>query len=238
MEKLKACALGCKVSIIEYVDEYIKLMSERGACQKVADLINKYAEAELYSAGNIRNYYRFYKGKDKLAEIQPPWTGQYESYTPQKYIDSVKQVMGDIDLDPASTQKANERIKAKKIFDIKENGLMQKWFGRVFLNPPYKQPEIGLFISKLITEILSGNVIEAILLTNNNTDTRWFTEALIVSELICFTNHRIKFEIDGEKPTYPTTGQVFFYFGKNEKKFIEIFSDQGVILCEMNHQKQ
>jgi hypothetical protein len=85
LEKLKACALGCKVSIIEYVDEYIQVMSERGACQKVADLINKYAEAELYSAENIRHYYRYTKGLKKVGQSDPPpWTGQYESYTPQE----------------------------------------------------------------------------------------------------------------------------------------------------------
>ena len=227
-EKLKACALGCKDSIIQEVDKYIDLMSERGACQRVASDINAYAKAELYSAQNIRDCYRINKGLNKVVKSSPqPWTGQYETYTPQEYIESARIVMGSIDLDPASNKTANENVKATEYFDIGQDGLSRDWHGNVFLNPPYKQPEIRLFVDKLQYQLSKGNISQAILLTNNSTDTKWFHQASELS-IICFPNHRIQF-IVGDKRTQPTTGQAFFYFGDNKKGFKKEFSKYGII---------
>ena len=50
--------------------------------------INNYARAELYSARNIRHYYRYSKGLDKVDDFRPPWTGQYESCTPKEWFET------------------------------------------------------------------------------------------------------------------------------------------------------
>lgn len=228
-EKLKACAIGCPTTIVSMVDEYKSCqISERGSCQKVAIETNKYANAELYSAQNIRDIYRNTKGLNKVVESSPPWTGQYESYTPEKYIESARIVMGSIDLDPASNEQANETVKASKYFNIDDDGLAQNWFGKIFLNPPYKQPEIENFIIKLTKEYSSESIDEAILLTNNNTDTDWFKIASELS-IMCFTDHRIKFELRDGKTTQPTTGQIFFYFGENKEGFKQEFKAHGLL---------
>ena len=86
------------------------------------------------------------------------------------------------------------------------------------------------FIEKLIAEFKNGNTTQAILLTNNNTDTGWFHSAIAVSTAICFTKGRINFyKYDGTE-TQPTNGQSFFYFGNDTAKFIEEFSEYGVVL--------
>lgn len=67
-----------------------------------------------------------------------------ERYTPGDFADAARNVMGGIDLDPASSFLANQTIKAKKYFGTgKRNGKIvfvdgfwQKWRGRVWLNPP------------------------------------------------------------------------------------------------------
>jgi len=158
------------------------------------------------------------------------WTGDPESYTPEKYIESARRVMGSIDIDPASNAFANQTVKATIYYNEKNNGLDKPWKGNVFLNPPYKHPEIRLFVDKLIAEIQAGHTNQAILLTNNNTDTQWFAKAAKVSTLICFTFGRISFyKPDGNTLTQPTNGQAFFYFGANFQKFIEEFSQYGLI---------
>jgi len=163
--------------------------------------------------------------------IATKWTGDQESYTPEIYIESARSVMGSIDLDPASSDKAQEIVKAKKYFTKLDNGLIQKWEGNIFLNPPYSHPEILQFIEKLLNDLRDGQ--QAILLTNNNTDTNFFHKASKRASAVCFTKGRINFYKEDNSKTYPTNGQVFYYFGNNRKSFIEHFSSFGMIMVAL-----
>jgi len=69
-------------------------------------------------------------------------TGQTEWYTPAQYVELARSVLGEIDLDPASSPEAQKVVRAKKFFDKNIDGLKQNWDGRVFLNPPYEQPDL------------------------------------------------------------------------------------------------
>lgn len=98
--------------------------------------------------------------------------------TPPEFIEVVRSVLGDIDLDPASDAEANERVKATSFFSKEDDGLKHDWVGRVFLNPPggrldpytlqpTKSPvkavsSVALWWAKLIYELQSGRVTEAV----------------------------------------------------------------------------
>lgn len=150
-----------------------------------------------------------------------------EMFTPAKYVEAARRVMGGIDLDPASCPAAQEVVKAKSYFTKKDNGLEKEWTGRVWLNPPYSQPWVTKFIDKLMLDL--GKVSQAILLTNNATDTIWFHAAEKQAKLICFTSGRIKFidAVQGEK--MPTNGQTFFYYGNDHSRFASVFKEFGFI---------
>lgn len=60
-----------------------------------------------------------------------------EWYTPSLYIEAARQVMGGIDLDPASCAVADQTVKATNYFSQEEDGLAQTWHGRVWCNPPF-----------------------------------------------------------------------------------------------------
>jgi hypothetical protein len=92
----------------------------------------------------------------------------------REHIERAKQVMGGIDLDPASCEMAQKTVQAGKYYTAEQNGLLQPWEGRVWLNPPYAQPHIVNFTAKLIASYDSGDVTDAIALTGNFTDTAWF----------------------------------------------------------------
>lgn len=156
-------------------------------------------------------------------------TGDNEWFTPARYIDAAREVMGAIDLDPATHLVAQETVQAERFFTEADNGLSQSWGGRVWLNPPYAQPLIGQFVSKLVGELRLGAVSEAILLTHNYTDTEWFHAAEAACNLICFTRGRIRFVDPDGNECSPTQGQAFFYFGPNDEQFRSVFSAFGFV---------
>lgn len=156
-------------------------------------------------------------------------TSEEEWYTPAMYIKAAKDVLGTIDLDPASSLAAQETIQAKRFFTAEDDGLIREWPGHIWLNPPYTQPLIEQFVDKLIDEYISGHITEAILLTHNYTDTAWFHKAEAMASRLCFTRGRIKFVNPEGKEAAPTQGQAFFYLGNNPERFSEVFSAFGFI---------
>jgi len=157
-------------------------------------------------------------------------TGENEWYTPAEYLELARKVMGAIDLDPASSDFGQETVQALEYFTPVQNGLQRDWHGRVWLNPPYSQPDIGYFVSKLISEFGAGHVTTAILLTHNYTDTGWFHEAAGVSSAICFTRGRVKFHDEKGTVAAPTQGQAFFYFGEDIAAFVAHFQAVGFVV--------
>ena len=152
-------------------------------------------------------------------------------HTPPLVIEKARLALGGaIDLDPASNREAQECVRAEKYFSKVDDGLTREWFGRVFLNPPYAQPDIELFIDKLIGELAASRVTAAILLTNSFTGTKWFSRAARAATAVCFTTGRIRFIApDGEKLASPALGQVLFFFGDDAQRFAAAFGDVGVV---------
>jgi hypothetical protein len=70
-------------------------------------------------------------------------TGENEWYTPARELEAARAVLGEFDLDPACSHRAQATVRAKKYFTVEDDGLAQDWHGRVWLNPPYEQPHIG-----------------------------------------------------------------------------------------------
>lgn len=167
--------------------------------------------------------------KRKNAQFRTSFSGENEWYTPLIYIDAVRQVLGEIDLDPATSEFGQDRIRAKHYFTPKENGLVQPWIGKIYLNPPYSQPLIAQFIEKAVEEYGNKHVTEAIVLTHNYTDTKWFHQIETVAACICFTLGRVRFEKSDGQIASPTQGSAFFYLGSNPEKFRQIFEEFGFV---------
>jgi phage N-6-adenine-methyltransferase len=156
-------------------------------------------------------------------------TGNNEWFTPAQYIEAAREVMGEIDLDPATHPVAQQIVRAISHYTAADNGLVQPWHGRVWLNPPYAAPLVGQFIAKLVDEVTARNVAQAIVLTHNYTDGAWFHHAESAADLLCFTRGRVKFvDPDGDE-CMPTQGQAFFYYGPHGDRFRNVFSQFGFV---------
>lgn len=148
----------------------------------------------------------------------------FECYTPARYVDAAREVLGDIDLDPASSAEANETVRAATYYDEEADGLEQPWFGRVFLNPPYGRSLTARFAVKLTEEYGEGHVDAGILLINAyGLDAHWFQP--LFDGVLCFTDHRIPFYGGG-----PTFGSLFVYLGRSPAQFAEVFGEFGNVV--------
>jgi phage N-6-adenine-methyltransferase len=157
------------------------------------------------------------------------FTGENEWYTPAPYVEAARACLGAIDLDPASSAAAQATVRAARFFTRDEDGLRHEWRGRIWLNPPYAQPDIVHFVDKLLAEVNAGRATEAILLTHNYTDTGWFHAAAGQCAAICFTRGRIRFVGASGEIAAPTQGQAFFYFGAGPDRFRGSFGSFGFI---------
>lgn len=157
------------------------------------------------------------------------FTGENEWHIPKEYIEKVKTVFGKSDLNPTTYDVAQETVQATTNYTIITNELDKNWNGNVFVNPPYSTADVVAFMDKFIEEYNSGQITQSIILTNNSTHADWFHKIMKIAQLACFTDGRVKFYHQEKKPNI-THGQVFFYIGNNENKFIEEFKDLGLIM--------
>jgi ParB family chromosome partitioning protein len=155
-------------------------------------------------------------------------SGCYEWYTPRSIIELARKVLGQIDLDPASCETANKVVKATRYFTEEDDGLVQEWKGRIWLNPPFDRSLIVAFTNKLSYEYLAGNVEAAILLCTTANDTKWWQYIASVADVVSLKAGRVKFWADGDRELELIQPQSFMYFGQDVNKFRSVFGHPDV----------
>lgn len=157
-------------------------------------------------------------------------SGNNEWYTPKEYIEAARRVLGEIDLDPASSDEANTVVQALNYYTIEDDGLAQAWRGRVWMNPPYASDLIGKFTERLAHHYQHRDVEAAIVLVNNATETRWFQSLAEHATAICFPLKRVTFWSPNGSTGAPLQGQAILYLGSHTNDFIEQFWDFGLLV--------
>lgn len=153
----------------------------------------------------------------------PSDTGD-DYYTDSRIIAAARDVMGGIDLDPASHPAANRIVKANLIHTIATNGLVHPWKGRVWVNPPFHKWD--LWTPKIIAEWKSGRVDRmCVLCATRSLTARSVAPMLAASDGLCILDGRVPFW--GPLAGSPDDGHAIVYFGSNSSEFAVGFLPLG-----------
>ena len=140
-----------------------------------------------------------------------------EWYTPKNIIDE----LGDFDLDPCAP--TEQFYTANKCYTKEIDGLSQEWVGRVWLNPPYKNPIIGKFLCKMSEH---GNGIA--LIFNRMDTTLWHEVIFPTATALKILRGRLKFiDSNGQQGDSAGCGSVLVAFGENNAKILEQCNIEG-----------
>lgn len=141
-----------------------------------------------------------------------------EWYTPKEIIDA----LGEFDLDPCAPMRPLWRT-ARVMYNKEQDGLKQKWEGRVWLNPPYSRPTIEHFITRMV-EHNNG-----IALLFNRLDNKMFQDVVFPkAKGILFMKGRIKFHReDGTIGESPGCGSILVAFGEENAEILRSSNIEG-----------
>jgi phage N-6-adenine-methyltransferase len=153
-----------------------------------------------------------------------------EWYTPAWCIKAVREALGTIDLDPASTPLANRIVQANWIYTEELDGLSQPWKATtVFVNPPYNG-DAAAWCRKAATEYREGRSKAVILLVFAKLGYQWFEE-LFDAAPTCLVRRRISFvRPDGCDAGEAKHGSAFVYFGPEPERFRAAFASVGRVI--------
>jgi len=171
-----------------------------------------------------------------FAEADPWWarlpsrdvTGD-DYYTPAAYLDAIRVALGGvIDLDPASHVIANVTVGAREFFTVDQNGLVQPWHGRVFLNPPFSGWPV--WVPKVLGEVALGNVDAFVCLGATRTLTaHYFAPLLERADAFTIIKGRRPFQGISTESTSPTDGHFLIYIGPDPAVFARAMSGLGAV---------
>lgn len=147
-------------------------------------------------------------------------------YTPTHIVTAAREVLGAIDTDPATCAAAQAVVQAARWYTEVEDGLLQPWYGRLWLNPPYSAP--SKWTDKALSHYATGEVTSALILTNSYTETGWWQRMAGVGAMLFFAG-RMQFWHPSKESGNNRTGQTLCYLGADRACFAAVFSRYGVI---------
>lgn len=145
-------------------------------------------------------------------------TGKGEWLTPPEIIKN----LGEFDLDPCSPIDRLWDTACLDHYTIKDNGLIQPWFGRVWCNPPYGKEAVK-WLEKCVRH---GNCIA---LTFARTETKmFFNYVWNKAHAVLFIKGRLRFyHISGIQGDSAGAPSVLIAYGKNNAEILKNCNIEG-----------
>lgn len=182
------------LGVAEAADRYWALKNKRGKSLEEKEWIRRY---EKSSEGKAVKQALSHKPSKRLDNPD----SHSEHYTPMEYIERVIRVFGEIDLDPSSD--VGRRVPARLHYTRSEDGTSLPWSGRVFVNPPYSDPDFSLlkWAQHFEAQWKENQGLAAVLwLVPAYSSEGFFQKIQEYAILTCWHRGRIKFENNGGSP--------------------------------------
>ena len=119
--------------------------------------------------------------------------------SPQWLVDQCATEFGPFDLDPAASAATAQ---APTFYTIYDDGLGQRWKGRVWMNPPYS--DVGQWMAKAAAEVAIGNAELVVCLVPARVDARWYRAATTVASVVRILPQRVKFGSLSDSAPFPS----------------------------------
>lgn len=163
--------------------------------------------------------------------IERDHVGKGDFYTAPAITEAARAALGEIDLDPASCRLANREVKAKRYYSVREDGLLQPWYGRVWLNPPFPWE---LWVEKFCSEWDARNIQAAIVLCETRVTTAFYFQRMIGrSAAVLKMTGRHTFW--GPKAGAPDEGHELYFYGADPALFAKAFAQFGRVFVPHQH---
>ena len=138
-----------------------------------------------------------------------------EYHTPKLLFDQLKVIF---DLDVAAPVGGATNVPAVEYFDQNSDGLTAKWFGNVWMNPPFSQA------TPWVTKFINHRLGIALLPTSK---AAWFSEIWNDAEGIVLLN-RVKFDYLGKEPRQIFMPCMLFAYGSQNVRALKNLTDSRV----------
>jgi phage N-6-adenine-methyltransferase len=121
---------------------------------------------------------------------------------------------GGFTLDPCATV---ENAKCPNFYTQEQDGLRQRWTGRVWCNPPYGRT-IGLWLEKARQSVRAGDAELVVCLVPARVDTRWWNNFCADTEFE-FLRGRLRFGGAKNSAPFPSAVVVFRNASETEMRY-------------------
>jgi len=143
--------------------------------------------------------------------------------TPQSLFNTLNGIYGPLDLDVCAT---TENAKCQRFYERADNGLLQPWEGRCWMNPPYGR-KIGKWVQRAHDAAMSGEAEIVVCLLPSRTDTAWWHDYCMKGE-VTFLRGRVRFEHEGKNNCAPFPSAVVV-FCRGQR----VMNENGILLVEV-----
>ena len=158
-------------------------------------------------------------------------TEENDSVATQRCLwEPISERIGGFDLDPAAgcepTQIGDER------YTESEDGLIQPWFGTVWLNPPFSAKTE--WYKRLVDQYENGDVDRAVALATVDPSAQWFHNWFSTADVLCFLEGRDWYIGNGDSPTFSTQVGVW----NPTPELVEWLKEKGTVVEPQPDEKQ
>ena len=150
-----------------------------------------------------------------------------ESMVPRVVLESVRLILGDVDLDPCSSEAAQKRVAAGEGDSAARVGLSRPWGGNVFVYPPAGR--VDAFAQKLTAEMVRGNVQRAAFLGPADLRPDWAVRLLQATAFRALVIERDDRSVEAAGDRTPGDGRLaLFLLGVENDRLLDLLETWGV----------